>query len=189
MGYVSIHSPAKKVGRLEKREKQNVMLPRFNPLPSQEGGETQDEKNPYRSFKGFNPLPSQEGGETHSPSTLQRYVDCFNPLPSQEGGETLVFLINELMTLLFQSTPQPRRWGDLPPSGSESPLVGVSIHSPAKKVGRREQTSERVQLGGGFQSTPQPRRWGDLIDATSKKGTWSFQSTPQPRRWGDFQRF
>ena len=38
---------------------------------------------------------------------------------------------------MFQSTPQPRRWGDLVrPEDILSYTIDVSIHSPAKKVGR-----------------------------------------------------
>ena len=36
----------------------------------------------------FNPLPSQEGGETNPSGVNDPQLTRFNPLPSQEGGET-----------------------------------------------------------------------------------------------------
>ena len=47
----------------------------------------------------------------------------------------------------FQSTPQPRRWGDF--QGLKMTAMGarVSIHSPAKKVGRRARLLGELRSG------------------------------------------
>ena len=67
-----------------------IEILRFNPLPSQEGGETQPLPSSLLQRARFNPLPSQEGGETYEFQRQRIQPLCFNPLPSQEGGETSV---------------------------------------------------------------------------------------------------
>ena len=49
-----------------------------------------------------------------SPKSVLPHLSGFNPLPSQEGGETHDKKIKTGNRYQFQSTPQPRRWGDSP---------------------------------------------------------------------------
>ena len=158
---VSIHSPAKKVGRRLDCQALRNCSSSFNPLPSQEGGETLSASLARNQRGGFNPLPSQEGGETQEEGRVFKgYYQVSIHSPAKKVGRRSLLKMLKGNHPKFQSTPQPRRWGDstrnrFPPfslicfnplpsqeGGETNPpatsgrLMIVSIHSPAKKVGR-----------------------------------------------------